>query len=95
VDQSGVSEREHLEQVERQTGRRPQRLQEPEFPLPVSNVWFAFLHLNSGRSSGMSLNPLSYLEIKSWMEITSTPLNAREVEALKKLDMLYLGVMNG
>jgi len=43
----------------------------------------------------MSLNPLSYLEIKSWMEITSTPLNAREVEALKKLDMLYLGVMNG
>lgn len=40
-------------------------------------------------------NPISYLEIKAWKELTETPLDGWEVEAIKKLDVVYMGVANG
>jgi hypothetical protein len=40
-------------------------------------------------------NPISYTEIKAWKELTETPLLAWEVEAIKRVDVVYLGVMNG
>jgi hypothetical protein len=95
ADQSGVPKREHLLQVEKQTGITPKDLEGPSFPLGVSHIWIAFLDLNRGRSNGMSVNPLSYQEIKAWMDITHTPLNARDIDAVKRLDTSYLGAMNG
>jgi hypothetical protein len=40
------------------------------------------------------VNPLTYEQIKAWKELTETPLTAWEVEAIKRLDVVYLGVMN-
>jgi hypothetical protein len=40
-------------------------------------------------------NPITYQEIKAWKELTQTPLSAREVEAVKRLDLVYMRVMNG
>lgn len=95
--ESGTTEREHLEQVERQTGRKIEALEPPtKFPLLLSNIWFAFISLSSSRSAGFSgPNPIGYEEIKAWKELTETPLSAWEVEAIKRLDAAYLGVANG
>jgi hypothetical protein len=95
-DKSGTSEREHLEQVERQTGHRPKALDGPDFPLLMSHVWSAFIALSNGRSMGFSgPNPLSYQEIKTWKELTETPLSAWEVEAVKRVDVVFMGMANG
>ena len=96
-DQSGVTEREHLEQVERQTGRKIEALEPPtEFPVLISHVWSAFITLSNSRSAGFSgPNPITYEQIKAWKELTETPLASWEVEAIKRLDVVYLGVANG
>jgi hypothetical protein len=40
-------------------------------------------------------NPISYQEIKTWKELTDTPLSAWEVEAVKCVDVVFMGVANG
>ena len=83
--------------MERQTGRKIEALEPPtNFPDLLSHVWFAFISLSNSRQAGMSgPNALSYTEIKAWKELTETPLKAWEVEAIKRLDVVYMGVMNG
>ena len=96
ADQNGVTEREHLEQVERQTGKTPEPLIGPDFPQELSYIWSVFLHLSNARSVGFSgPNPLSYQEIKAWMEVTDNNLEPWEVEAIKRLDNVYMKVLNG
>ena len=86
-----------MEQVERQTGRKLEALEPPkQFPSLIVHIWSAFISLSNGRSAGMSgPNPIGYTEIKAWKELTETPLLAWEVEAIKRVDVVYLGVMNG
>jgi len=94
--QDGATKLDHLEQVERQTGRTPQELEGPDFPFSVEYLWSAFLSLSNSRSIGFSgPNPITYEEIKAWKELTHTPLSARDIEAVKRLDLVYMRVMNG
>ena len=95
-DKDGITEREHLEQVERQIGRRPEALEPPtEFPQLMSHVWSAFCVLSNSRTAGFSgPNPITYEQIKAWKELTETPIAPREVEAIKRLDAVYMGVAN-
>jgi len=96
TDKDGVSARDHLEQIERQTGKRPKELDGPQFPTVISYIWSAFCSLSGTRSAGFSgPNPLSYTEIKAWMELTQTYLNPEEVKAVVKLDNMYLRTQNG
>jgi hypothetical protein len=85
-----------LEQVERQIGYKPPQLESPtEFPDPLAHIWSAFCSLNDGRSVGYSSpNPISYQEIKAFMDLTATPLNPIDITAIKELDKAYLGVAN-
>jgi hypothetical protein len=39
-------------------------------------------------------NPITYEGIKAFMDVTLTPLTPRDVEVIKKLDKIYLEVMN-
>jgi hypothetical protein len=92
----GISEREHLEQVEKQTGIRPEGLESPDFPMVISHVWSAFIALSKTRSMGFSgPNPITYEQILAWKKLTSTPLDAREVETVMSLDTIYMRVING
>lgn len=93
----GATEREHLEQVQKQTGRNVSGLEtDVEFPNVLMHVWSAFVNLSNSRSAGFSgPNPLTYTEIKTWMELTDTPLKSWEVEAIKRLDAVYIGVAHG
>tara|TARA_R110000822_G_scaffold29328_2_gene86438 strand:+ start:248 stop:592 length:345 start_codon:yes stop_codon:yes gene_type:complete len=95
-DKDGITQREHLEQVERQIGRRPEALEAPtDFPMLLSHVWSAFCSLSNSRASGFSgPSPITYTEIQSWKEATQTPLYPWEVEAIKRIDVVYIGVTN-
>tara|TARA_R110000803_G_scaffold208756_1_gene277668 strand:- start:928 stop:1254 length:327 start_codon:yes stop_codon:yes gene_type:complete len=95
-DDGNISRRQHLEQVEKQTGIKPKELDGPKFPYLMSYVWTAFLHISGSRSMGFnSPNAITYQEIQSWVELTQTPLDAREVEAVKYLDTIFMRSMNG
>lgn len=97
VTQSGATERDHLEQVYKQTGIKPKELEnDNDFPSILSHVWSAFVHISNGRSSGFSgPNPIQYSEIKAWCELTGTPLSSWNVEIIKLLDAKYIGALNG
>lgn len=80
--------------MERQIGRKPDELIGPPFPDLLANVWSAFFDLNSTRSMGPNgPDPISFLEIKAYMDLTGTVLDSREIAALKRLDKTYIGVV--
>jgi hypothetical protein len=96
TDQDGITIRETLEQVERQTGHTPQELIGPDFPELLSYVWSVFLCLHSTRQSGFSgPNPISYQEIQAYKNTTNSCLSSRDVETIKRLDKVYMRVANG
>jgi len=96
-DENGTTEREHLEQVERQIGRRPEALEPPtHFPPLMAHVWSAFITLSNTRSAGFSgPNPITYEQIKAWKELTETPISPWEIKAIKSVDTVYMGIANG
>jgi hypothetical protein len=94
-DKDGVPQREHLLEVERQTGLTPLALQGPEFPELLDHVWSAFLSLNRTRGQGFN-GPLSisYQEIKSWQELTGVNLLPWEIDVVIRLDTIFLRVLS-
>jgi hypothetical protein len=62
----------------------------------LDNVWVAFCRLSNARASGFSgPSPITYTQIKDWMELTYERLSPREIEVLMKLDQTYLRIANG
>ncbi len=62
----------------------------------LGHVWSAFLALSNRRSMGFSgPNPITFEQIKAWKELTETPIDAWEIEAIIRLDEVYMGVANG
>jgi hypothetical protein len=54
------------------------------------------LALSNRRSAGFSgPNPITFEQIKAWKELTETPIDAWEIEAIIRLDGVYMGVANG
>ena len=95
-ESDGQSLRDHLEAVERQTGIRPEELDGPDFPSLMSYVWSAFLSLSSSRNPALSgVAPITYEQIKAWTQVTGNPLSPREVDAIKRLDYIFMEEMNG
>ena len=96
TDQSGITERAHLEQVWKSTGKKPDKLDLPYFPSLLKYIWDSFLILSQGRQAGMSgPQPLTYTDIKSWVELTGYEVTPFELEVIKKLDSTYIKVING
>jgi hypothetical protein len=62
----------------------------------MSHVWSAFITLSNSRTQGFSgPNPITYEQIKAWKELTETPVEPREIEAIKRVDTVYMRVANG
>ncbi len=95
VDDKGTSVREHLEQVERQTGHRPKDLEPIEFPDQLAHVWSAFISLSRRRSVGFNgPNRITYSEIEEFCRGTATVLSLLDKEAIMSLDDVYMKVTN-
>jgi hypothetical protein len=90
-DKDGVSERVRLEQIQEQLGETLEELIPPPFPEPLTGYWESFLELHSARGSGESgPAPLSFSEIKAWVDLTCKVLSTRELSCIRTLDRLYL-----
>ncbi|CAB4139429.1 hypothetical protein UFOVP346_46 [uncultured Caudovirales phage] len=84
-----------MEKVEEQIGRTPEALKGSEFPELMENVWSVFLFLNATRGQGTNgVLPISYQEIKAWAELTQRELSPWEVDAITRLDRVYMRVIN-
>ena len=58
-------------------------------------VWLSFIDLSNARGVGMSgPSPITYEQIKAYIDVMQTNLSPREIEVIKKLDMEYLKVLN-
>tara|TARA_R110000744_G_scaffold372117_1_gene483610 strand:+ start:676 stop:981 length:306 start_codon:yes stop_codon:yes gene_type:complete len=94
TDKQGITQDAHLKQVERQLGRKPAELEEPnKFPTAISYIWTAFTRLSNRRNSGMNgAEAITFDQIKAWKELTQSNFRPWEIEALLKLDEVYLNV---
>ena len=87
----GVAQRDHLESVERQTGLRPPGLEGPGLPADGEHVWGWFLALHSARgSNGFGANPISWLDVLAWRDLTGTLIHPSEVDAIMALDRAWM-----
>lgn len=67
---------------------------EPDYPAVVSHVMQWFWELSSRRQYGASGPcPLTFTEIKAWLELTGTLIDPREVKMLLELDSAWLQVV--
>jgi hypothetical protein len=74
-------------------GHRDWRLDsEPEIPAAGQHLWSWFWDLNSGRQSGMGINPLSWSDIKAWEELTRNRLSPWQARVIRSMDRVYLEV---
>lgn len=75
-------------------GKPLDELKGPKFPDCLEHIWSAFLELNETRLINQVANPITYGEIKDFMETTYTVLSPRDIKVITKLDKEYRDVMN-
>ena len=86
--------RAKLEQVEKQTGKRPKELDElVEFPASMMYQWSYFIALHNKRSSnGFGINPISYTEMQAYFNLIGYRPEEWEIDLISKLDSTVLQV---
>jgi hypothetical protein len=96
TDQNGIPAiRDHYEQVERQTGKRPPELIGPEFPRKMSHIWSAFIDLSATRHKvlvDLCLSRIPRLRLTNFYGLELDPV---DVDAIKRLDNAFLRTANG
>lgn len=88
----GSSLREHLESVQRQTGKRPAELDGPPLPPEGAHWWYWWLSLAEGRgysASGVPL-PFTWADLRGWAELSRLELGPPDIDALRAIDRVYL-----
>lgn len=83
----GLSLRDHLESVERQTGITPDQLKPLPFPGALEYIWRDFVELSDERTT---LNPISYTELEAWNRLTNKQATTQEIGVIKMLDTVFL-----
>lgn len=82
--------RDHLQAVERATGRRPEDLNGPELHAAGAYLWEWFLDLHSERlSSGYGPQPITSTQIRDWVALTGYDPDSWDVSVIKALDRCY------
>ena len=86
--EGGGSKFEHLERIEKQTGRT----QIPEFDIPPEgqHLWDWFWELSGRRPQGFGLSLIPYTEFEAWDRIRKPLIYDWEIEILTKMDHAFL-----
>jgi hypothetical protein len=80
-----------LQAVERQIGKKPKELENLiELPDALRECWFWFLALNSTRSSGFGMSPITYTEIRSFFLLKGIEPLDTEVDIIKMFDAVAM-----
>lgn len=90
--EDGKSLRDHLENYERQTGRRhPLLAAEPSLHPGLKLIWSDFLDLHSTRPVQMGEpRRITYSELESWSRVRGVRLERWEIDAIRAADQAYL-----
>jgi hypothetical protein len=65
---------------------------EAEIPLIAGHIWEWFWRLAARRTeSGMGIQPISFSEVKAWMELSDTEVRSHEIDMLLAIDDAYVG----
>ena len=87
--EDGKTKLDHLIQVEQSTGRS--HVPDVEIPPHGSHIWEWFWTLSNARgSSGFGASPLSYTEIRAWIEVTGLTVHPWEIDAIRAMDGAYM-----
>lgn len=74
----------------------PEELNGPELPEMTEYLWQWFMELHIDRGfTETGPQTVSYQDIKAWADITHRAPRPGEVEAIKRLDYLYLRISSG
>ena len=77
--------------MEKTTGKRPAELDGPDCPAEMEYLWYDFMMLSRGRTSnGFGANPLTWMDLLAWRQLTATPVNPWEMDTLVALDNAWL-----
>jgi hypothetical protein len=88
----GLALIEHLRSVERQTGKvHPLVANGPTMPRGCSQLWVDFLELHGSRgSTGFGAARITFTDLKAWQDVRGVRLDAWEIDAIRKVDSLWL-----
>ena len=95
----GTTQRDHILEVCKQTGKTPEELGvsetslDEEIPIPEDGLylWFYFQELSGGRiNSGFGPTALSWSDMEAWARLTSTLLTPYEILTLRSMDTAFL-----
>lgn len=80
--------REHLELVQKRTGRKPPELKMPPFPFALHREWRWFMDLNAARQvQGMGTPaPMSYTELGNYFQLLGERPAKWQLRLLRQLD---------
>jgi len=80
---------------ERMTGEAHDFMEDaPTLPRGLAPLWNDFIDLHSSRGVGMA-GParITFADIAAWQSVTGSPLEAWEVNAIRKADDAYLATV--
>lgn len=88
--EDGTTKLDHLIQVEESTGQN--HVPETHIPMEAEHLWNWFWSLSSARgSSGFGgAAPLSFTEIRAWIEVTGLTVHPWEIDAIRAMDGAYM-----
>jgi hypothetical protein len=90
----------HLRQAARtapQLGLEGPEFDDPNPDLPPVGfefLWSVFKELSAARQSGFSPCPIAFRDIESWVNLTGYRLAGWEVDVIRQLDEVWMGVVN-
>lgn len=86
--EDGATLRDHYDQIERATGKRPPEARGPELPAAAAHLWHWFRELRAGDTK------ITHQEIEAWSRLNGITLERWEVRALRLLYQLLMGIIH-
>ena len=87
----GATLRHHLEQVYKQTGKRPEQFTEVECPEEMRYLWQWFCELSGTRQySEVGAMPITFQEMDAWARLSGNEPSPLDVKVLKQIDFIAL-----
>jgi hypothetical protein len=95
VQSDGKSLKDHLEALQRFSGKRDSRLDTTQIPTAGFFLWKTFWSLSARRTSnGFGPNPLMFSEVQAYTELFEETLGPRELEILFQMDDAFLSAVH-
>lgn len=94
VQKDGSTYKDHLKLIEERSGKIQEELHYESIPNSCLHVWDWFLQLDSSRSSGMQVNPLTYSDMYAFFKLYNVEPEDWEITLLKQFDRVALKEYN-